>query len=80
MQEQHQKATKSAETGRLYEPSLLFTIARAYGLPYLGLGFLKLASDILNFAGPLLLSALIRYGALMRPCIFVLPLLACWMM
>eukprot|EP00891_Asterochloris_glomerata_P003413 jgi/Astpho2/3413/e_gw1.00054.14.1_t len=47
---------QSAETGRLYEPSLLFTIARAYGLPYLGLGFLKLGSDILNLAGPLLLT------------------------
>ena len=65
--------------GRLYEPSLLFTIARAYGLPYLGLGFLKLASDILNFAGPLLLSLLIRYGALMWPGMFILQLLACLM-
>ena len=79
MQEQHQKATKSAETGNLHEPSLLFTIARAYGLPYIGLGFLKLAGDILNFAGPLLLSALIRYGALMWPGTFILQLLACLM-
>lgn len=79
MQEQHQKVTKSAETGRLYEPSLLFTIARAYGLPYLGLGFLKLGSDILNLAGPLLLSALIRCGDLMWPLMFILQLLACLM-
>lgn len=34
---------------------------KAYGWQYLALGILKLANDILNFAGPLLLNVLVQY-------------------
>ena len=38
-------------SGRLHQPSLLLALARAYGRPYLWLGLLKLANDVLNFTG-----------------------------
>ena len=43
------------------QPSLLKVLFKAYGWQYLALGILKLANDILNFAGPLLLNALVQY-------------------
>ena len=61
LQEQQTKTVKSAEKGRIVQPSLLRALYKAYGLPYLLLGFIKLVNDILNFAGPLLLNVLIRY-------------------
>ncbi len=45
----------------MVQPSLLKALSKAYGLPYLFLGIIKLVNDILNFAGPLLLNVLIRY-------------------
>ncbi len=45
----------------MVQPSLLKALFKAYGLPYLLLGIIKLVNDILNFAGPLLLNVLIRY-------------------
>ena len=45
----------------MVQPSLLKALYRAYGLPYLLLGIIKLINDILGFAGPLLLNVLIRY-------------------
>lgn len=60
-QEQQSQAVKSAEQGRVVQPSLLKALYKAYGLPYLLLGIIKLVNDILGFAGPLLLNVLIRY-------------------
>ena len=51
----------SAEQGCVVQPSLLKALYKAYGLPYLLLGIIKLINDILSFAGPLLLNVLIRY-------------------
>lgn len=45
----------------MVQPSLLKALYKAYGLPYLLLGIIKLLNDILGFAGPLLLNVLIRY-------------------
>lgn len=45
----------------MVQPSLLKALYKAYGLPYLLLGIIKLVNDILNFAGPILLNVLIRY-------------------
>ncbi len=42
-------------------PALLRSIADVHGRRYLQLGLLKLASDALNFSGPLLLNALLHY-------------------
>lgn len=61
LQEQHNKDVQSAEQGHVLQPSLLKVVFKAYGWQYLALGFLKLANDILNFAGPLLLNALVQY-------------------
>lgn len=60
-QEQQAKAVKSAEQGCMVQPSLLKALYKAYGLPYLLLGIIKLINDILGFAGPILLNLLIRY-------------------
>lgn len=60
-QEQQAQAVKSAEQGRVVQPLLLKALYKAYGLPYLLLGIIKLVNDILGFAGPLLLNVLIRY-------------------
>ncbi|KAL8170790.1 hypothetical protein V2J09_022594 [Rumex salicifolius] len=43
------------------DPSLLKAIFGAYGWPYLRLAFLKVFSDCLGFAGPLLLNRLINF-------------------
>ncbi len=61
MQEQQDKTLKTAVKGHMVQPSLLKALYKAYGLPYLLLGIIKLVNDILNFAGPLLLNVLIRY-------------------
>ena len=45
----------------MVQPSLLKALYKAYGLPYLLLGIIKLINDILGFAGPILLNLLIRY-------------------
>lgn len=42
-------------------PALLHSIAAVHGRKYLLLGLLKLASDALNFSGPLLLNALLHF-------------------
>ena len=60
-QEQQATTVKTAEKGHMVQPSLLKALYKAYGLQYLLLGVIKLGNDILNFAGPLLLNALIRY-------------------
>ena len=52
---------ETAEKGRMVQPSLLKALYKAYGLPYLLLGIIKLVNDILSFAGPVLLNVLIRY-------------------
>ncbi|KAL0053237.1 hypothetical protein WJX82_002974 [Trebouxia sp. C0006] len=59
--EQQAKTLLTAERGHMVQPSLLKALSKAYGLPYLLLGIIKLVNDILNFAGPLLLNVLIRY-------------------
>ncbi|KAL0039364.1 hypothetical protein WJX79_004967 [Trebouxia sp. C0005] len=59
--EQQAKTLLTAERGHMVQPSLLKALFKAYGLPYLFLGIIKLVNDILNFAGPLLLNVLIRY-------------------
>ena len=61
LQEQQAKTLLTAERGHMVQPSLLKALSKAYGLPYLLLGIIKLVNDILNFAGPLLLNVLIRY-------------------
>ena len=61
LQEQQAKTLLTAERGHMVQPSLLKALFKAYGLPYLFLGIIKLVNDILNFAGPLLLNVLIRY-------------------
>lgn len=50
---------RAAAAGR--SPSLLRALASAYGSTYAVIGLLKLASDALNFAGPVLLNALLRH-------------------
>ena len=60
-QEQQAKTVETAEKGRIVQPSLLKALYKAYGLPYLLLGIIKLVNDILSFAGPVLLNVLIRY-------------------
>ena len=42
------------------QPSLLACLWAAYGPAYIQLGVIKLFSDALNFAGPLLLNAIVR--------------------
>ena len=42
-------------------PSLSRCVWRVYGMRWLSLGFLKLLSDSLNFAGPMLLNALVGF-------------------
>eukprot|EP00884_Botryococcus_braunii_P005633 jgi/Botrbrau1/15070/Bobra.0286s0003.1 len=54
-------ARMSVQSEKVYHPSLFWTIARAYGMTYLGLGILKFVGDSLNFAGPLLLNLLLKY-------------------
>lgn len=61
MQEQQTKTLKSAEKGHVVQPSLLMALYKAYGLPYLLLGIIKLVNDIFSFAGPVLLNVLVRY-------------------
>ncbi|DBA85738.1 TPA: hypothetical protein ACH3X1_005304 [Trebouxia sp. C0004] len=60
-EEQQAKTLLTAERGHIVQPLLLKALFKAYGLPYLFLGIIKLVNDILNFAGPLLLNVLIRY-------------------
>ncbi|GAB4816583.1 hypothetical protein N2152v2_003629 [Parachlorella kessleri] len=55
---QQDQAAASAQ-GR--QPSLLRTLVSAYGRPFFWLAPLKFGSDALNFAGPLLLNALLRH-------------------
>ena len=43
------------------QPSLFSSLSRAFGLHYYPLGVLKLVSDMLGFAGPLLLHALVSF-------------------
>ena len=43
------------------QPSLLSCLWAAYGPAYIQLGVIKLFSDALNFAGPLLLNAIVRW-------------------
>ena len=50
-QERRRKDQVTVESGRLRQPSLLLALAEAYGRPYLLLGVLKLANDVLNFTG-----------------------------
>ena len=52
VQERNTKDKLTAKTGKLHQASLLWTIARILGWPYLALGLIKLINDILNFAGP----------------------------
>lgn len=59
--EQQAKTVETAEKGRMVQPSLLKALNKAYGLPYLLLGIIKLVNDILSFAGPVLLNVLLRY-------------------
>ena len=42
------------------QPSLLACLWAAFGPAYIQLGVIKLFSDALNFAGPLLLNAIVR--------------------
>ena len=52
MQERNnEKLQPSQESADQASPSLLRTIARTYARTYIWLGFIKLGSDILNFAG-----------------------------
>lgn len=53
MQERKHKDLLTAKTGKLSQASLLWTIGRVLGWPYLALGLIKLLNDILNFAGQL---------------------------
>jgi hypothetical protein len=52
-----QDRDSSSQRGKT--PSLLRVLIAAYGRPFFALGGLKLANDALNFAGPLLLNALL---------------------
>lgn len=51
LQERESKAQLTASSGKYQQASLLWTIARILGWPYLSLGLIKLVNDILNFAG-----------------------------
>ena len=51
LQERESKDKVTAESGRLRQASLLHTLARMLGWPYLALGGIKLINDALNFAG-----------------------------
>jgi hypothetical protein len=50
-QERSRAAQASIRKGNIIQPSLLRALARAYGMPYLALGVIKLVNDLLNFAG-----------------------------
>lgn len=54
-------ASRDPSSSQHRQPSLLRALVAAYGRPYFWLGGLKLCNDILNFAGPLLLNALLRH-------------------
>ncbi|KAK9791817.1 hypothetical protein WJX73_008914 [Symbiochloris irregularis] len=60
-QERTKQLLRPPVKGAELQPSLLSAVFATYGWPYLALGLLKLGSDALNFAGPLLLNQLILY-------------------
>lgn len=55
------RSGSSTSQATLTRPSLFYILNRAFGLHYYPLGVLKLASDCLGFAGPLLLNALVKF-------------------
>lgn len=60
-EQMRRQRTRSRETSERSSASLLRCLNRSFGLHYYPLGVLKLVADMLGFAGPLLLHALVSF-------------------